>query len=118
MGCGRLFEGTAEQMQQSLNKFTVLPLDTKIYCAHEYTVANAQFALPIEPENKGLLASIERVKHLKANKQATVPTTLAQKLATSPCLRTNSPEIQKNLAMLGVSELAIFTELRERKNRF
>jgi len=118
MGCGRLFEGTAEQMQQSLNKFSALPLDTKIYCAHEYTAANAQFALSVEPENKDLLATIERVKQLRANKQATVPTTLAQELATNPFLRTNSSEIQKTLAMQGASELAIFTELRERKNRF
>jgi len=118
MGCGRLFEGTAEQMQQSLNKFSALPLDTKIYCAHEYTEANAQFALSVEPENKDLLVTIERVKQLRANKQATVPTTLTQELATNPFLRTNSLGIQKNLAMLGASELAIFTELRERKNRF
>ncbi|MDF1584582.1 MAG: hydroxyacylglutathione hydrolase [Methyloprofundus sp.] len=118
MGCGRLFEGTAEQMQQSLKKFTALPLDTKIYCAHEYTEANAQFALSVEPENKDLLTTIERVKQLRANKQATVPTTLTQELATNPFLRTNSLEIQKVLAMQGASELAIFTELRERKNRF
>jgi len=118
MGCGRLFEGTAEQMQQSLHKFTTLPLDTKIYCAHEYTAANAQFALSVEPKNTDLLATIDRVKQLRANKQATVPTTLAQELATNPFLRTNSPEIQKTLAMQGASELAIFTELRERKNRF
>ncbi|MBE0468868.1 MAG: hydroxyacylglutathione hydrolase [Methyloprofundus sp.] len=118
MGCGRLFEGTAEQMQQSLKKFTALPLDTKIYCAHEYTEANAQFALSVEPENKDLLTTIARVKQLRANQQATVPTTLNQELATNPFLRTNSLEIQKVLAMQGASELAIFTELRERKNRF
>lgn len=118
MGCGRLFEGTAEQMQQSLKKFTTLPLDTKIYCAHEYTEANAQFALSVEPENKDLLATIKRVKQLRASKQPTVPTTLTQELATNPFLRTNSPEIQKTLTMQGASELAIFTELRERKNQF
>ncbi|SHE23152.1 hydroxyacylglutathione hydrolase [methanotrophic endosymbiont of Bathymodiolus puteoserpentis (Logatchev)] len=118
MGCGRLFEGTADQMQQSLKKFTTLPLDTKIYCAHEYTAANAQFALSVEPENKDLLATIKRVKQLRASKQPTVPTTLTQELATNPFLRTNSPEIQKTLTMQGASELAIFTELRERKNRF
>jgi len=118
MGCGRLFEGTAEQMQQSLKKFTTLPLDTKIYCAHEYTEANAQFALSVEPENKDLLATIEHVKQLRRNQQPTVPTTLSQELATNPFLRTNSPEIQKRLLMQGAPELAIFTELRERKNRF
>jgi len=118
MGCGRLFEGTAAQMQHSLSKFTALPLNTKIYCAHEYTAANAQFAKSVEPENKDLIETIARVKQLRANKQATVPTTLAQELATNPFLRPHSPEIQAILNMSGASELAIFTELRERKNHF
>jgi hydroxyacylglutathione hydrolase len=118
MGCGRLFEDSAAQLWQSLSKFTSLPLETKIYCAHEYTAANAQFALTVEPNNQDLLNTIEHVKQLTANKQATVPTTLAQELATNPFLRPNSPEIQKTLNMQGASELAVFTELRHRKNHF
>lgn len=118
MGCGRLFEGTAAQMQQSLNKFTALPLNTKIYCAHEYTAANAQFALSVEPNNPDLLNAIEIIKQLRSNNQPTVPTTLAQELATNPFLRTDSTEIKNTLAMQDASKLAIFTELRERKNCF
>ncbi len=118
MGCGRLFEGTAAQMWQALKKFTALPLQTQIYCAHEYTAANAQFALSVEPSNQDLLKTITHVEQLRAAQQATVPTTLAQELATNPFLRPNSPEIQTTLNMQGASELAIFTELRKRKNNF
>ena len=118
IGCGRLFEGSAEQMQQSLRKLTALPLATKIYCAHEYTAANARFAFSVEPDNADLQQAIGRIKHLRANNQPTVPTTLQQEIATNPFLRANSPEIQENLAMQGATELAVFTELRERKNRF
>lgn len=118
MGCGRLFEGTAAQMQQSLAKFAALPLSTKIYCAHEYTAANAQFAHSVEPENPDLLNAIKRIKQLRSNNQATVPTTLAQELATNPFLRTDSSDIKNTLGMQGKDKLAIFTELRERKNQF
>ncbi len=118
MGCGRLFEGTAAQMQQSLRKFTALPSNTKIYCAHEYTVNNAQFALTVEPDNSDLLSTIKHIKRLRSNNQATVPTTLEQELATNPFLRTNSVGIRKTLHLHDASELAIFTELRARKNCF
>jgi len=118
MGCGRLFEGSAEQMQHSLAKFSALPLNTQIYCAHEYTLANSRFALSVEPHNNDLLTSIEHIKKLTSKKQATIPTTLEQELATNPFLRTSSPEIKKNLAMPNASNLEIFTELRERKNSF
>lgn len=118
MGCGRLFEGTAEQMQQSLSKFTALPLSTKIYCAHEYTATNAQFAYTVEPKNPVLFNTIKRIKHLRSNNKPTVPTTLEQELATNPFLRANSTEIKTTLNMHDASELAIFTELRARKNRF
>lgn len=118
MGCGRLFEGSAEQMQSSLKKFTALPSDTKIYCAHEYTLNNAQFALTMEPDNKDLQNTLERVKQLRSNNQPTVPTTIKQELATNPFLRANSANIQRTLNMQNVSELAVFTEIRARKNCF
>lgn len=118
IGCGRLFEGTAEQMLQSLKKFTTLPLRTKIYCAHEYTAANAQFALSVEANNTDLLDAIERIKQLRANNLPTVPTTLEQEIATNPFLRADSDAIRKTLGMQNASELAVFTEIRARKNRF
>lgn len=118
MGCGRLFEGSAKQMQHSLRKFTTLPKNTKVYCAHEYTTTNAQFALTVEPDNKELLDTIERVKQLRSTNQPTVPTTIKQELATNPFLRTDSACIQQTLNMQKASELEIFTELRNRKNVF
>lgn len=118
MGCGRLFEGTAQQMQQSLQKLTRLPLATRVYCAHEYTAANAQFALSVEPDNPDLLRAIEHIKELRDQQQPTVPTTLEEELATNPFLRVNSLSIQKTLSMQSASDLAIFTELRQRKNNF
>ncbi|NOQ65315.1 MAG: hydroxyacylglutathione hydrolase [Methyloprofundus sp.] len=118
MGCGRLFEGSPAQMLASLNKFKNLPAQTKIYCAHEYTAANAQFALSVEPNNPDLLSTIERVAQLRAQQLATVPTTLEQELATNPFLRADSPEIRATLGLQKASELAVFTELRERKNNF
>ena len=118
MGCGRLFEGSAEQMLQSLKKLSSLPLDTKVYCAHEYTAANAQFALSVEPDNTDLLKAIEHIKQLRGNNQPTVPTTVEQELATNPFLRTDSPDIRQTLAMQEASQLAVFTELRQRKNHF
>lgn len=118
IGCGRLFEGSAAQMLQSLKKFTALPAETKIYCAHEYTAANAQFALSVEPNNTALQQAIVDVKQLRAKNLPTVPTTLKQEIATNPFLRADSLEIRQTLAMQGATDLAVFTEIRERKNRF
>ncbi len=118
LGCGRLFEGTAQQMQQSLAKFTTLPLTTKIYCAHEYTASNAKFALSVEPNNPALLQRIEQVSQLRAKHQSTIPSTLAQELASNPFLRTDSPEIRQSLNLKNATDLEVFMELRKRKNHF
>jgi hydroxyacylglutathione hydrolase len=118
MGCGRLFEGSAEQMWQSLSIFMKLPLDTKIYCAHEYSLDNAKFALTIEPNNTVLIKTIEHITQLRADNTATVPTSLKQELATNPFLRTNSAEIRSSLNLKNATELDVFTELRKRKDRF
>lgn len=118
IGCGRLFEGTAEQMQQSLRKFTALPLNTRIYCAHEYTAANAQFAISVEPDNQDLINTMARVQQLRSNNQPTVPTTLEQEIATNPFLRADISAIRETLGMQSASELAVFTEIRTRKNHF
>lgn len=92
MGCGRLFEGSAEQMWQSLNKIIELPYRTQIYCAHEYTETNARFALTIEPQNADLKARVQQVKQQRAQGQTTVPFSLAEELATNPFLRAHSCE--------------------------
>lgn len=97
MGCGRLFEGTAEQMYQSLNRLSALPPRTKVYCTHEYTLSNAQFALHVEPENKALQQRFEEVKTLRDNHQITLPSTIEIELETNPFLRVNSAEEFKKI---------------------
>ena len=92
MGCGRLFEGSAEQMYHSLNRLAALPIQTKVYCTHEYTLANAEFALTIEPQNVALQERIKEVKALRDAEQITLPSTIKLELETNPFLRTESVE--------------------------
>ena len=92
MGCGRLFEGTAEQMYHSLNRLAALPIQTRVYCTHEYTLANAEFALTIEPHNVALQERMQQVKALREADQITLPSTIELELATNPFLRTESAE--------------------------
>jgi hydroxyacylglutathione hydrolase len=104
MGCGRLFEGTADQMWESLSKLMILPPSTTCYCAHEYTQSNGRFALHVEPNNTALVERMARVDAARLSGEATVPFTLADELATNPFLRANSP--------------AQFGERRAAKNTF
>lgn len=90
MGCGRLFEGTAEQMFRNMQYFAKLPPETKVYCAHEYTQANGRFALSVEPENEALRARMAEVDALREAGEPTVPTTIGAELATNPFLRAES----------------------------
>jgi hydroxyacylglutathione hydrolase len=92
-GCGRLFEGTAEQMYASLMKLAALPDTTKVYCGHEYTEANLRFAQAVEPNNKFLLERIERVKILRAQNLPTVPSTILEEKQTNPFLRCEVVEV-------------------------
>lgn len=87
LGCGRLFEGTADEMWMSLGKLMALPSDTAIYCAHEYTEANARFALTIEPGNLALRSRAEAIVRARAEGEPTVPTSIALETATNPFLR-------------------------------
>ena len=117
LGCGRVIEGTMEQMWRSLDVLRRLPQDTRIYCGHEYTEANARFALTVEPGNEALRRRAEEVKELRAKSLPTLPTTIAAELAANPFLRPESAEIRRKLAMPEASNAEIFAELRERKNR-
>jgi hydroxyacylglutathione hydrolase len=92
MGCGRLFEGTAAQMWRNLQRFAVLPPDTSLYCAHEYTLANGRFALTVEPDNAALAERVRAVADDRAAGRATVPTTVASERATNPFLRALDPD--------------------------
>jgi hydroxyacylglutathione hydrolase len=90
MGCGRLFEGTAEQMHANLQRFATLPPETVVYCAHEYTLSNGRFALAAEPENEAIRKRMVSVETARAAGEATVPTTIALELATNPFIRASS----------------------------
>jgi hydroxyacylglutathione hydrolase len=92
MGCGRLFEGTAAQMYDNMRKLEALGDDTAIYCAHEYTLSNARFAVTVEPENAKLAARFADVIDLRERGEATVPTTIALERATNPFMRAASVE--------------------------
>lgn len=118
MGCGRLFEGSAEQMHESLQKLAKLPEDTVVYCSHEYSSANADFALSLDPNNADLAIRAEKIKSLSANNTPTVPTTIGEELATNPFLRAGDPEIRRQLAMTDASDAEVFAEIRARKDRF
>ncbi len=117
MGCGRVFEGTAAQMWDSLKKLMALPKDTQIYCGHEYTLSNARFSLKIDPENLALKARAAEVEKLRAEGKPTLPTTIALELETNPFLRAGDPAIRRNLGMETASDAEVFAEIRERKNR-
>lgn len=114
MGCGRLFEGTAEQMWTSLGKIAALSPDTTLYCAHEYTESNARFALSVDAENPDLQARVAEVKRLRGEGKPTVPMTLDLELRTNPFLR--APALKT--AMGQSSDVAAFAELRKRKDTF
>ena len=118
MGCGRLFEGTPEQMYDSLQKLQALPPATRIYCTHEYSQANGRFALSVEPDNVQLQQKMPKVQALRAENLPTVPSTIAQEIATNPFFRTDSLTIQKTLGLAGKTPVEVFTELRKRKDTF
>ncbi|MBK9004710.1 MAG: hydroxyacylglutathione hydrolase [Sphingomonadales bacterium] len=92
MGCGRLFEGTAEQMFANMRKLEALGDDTRVYCAHEYTQSNGRFALTVEPDNEALVARMEEVNALRERGEPTVPTTIGLEKATNPFMRAGSVE--------------------------
>jgi hydroxyacylglutathione hydrolase len=92
MGCGRLFEGTAEQMYANLQRLAALPPETVVYCAHEYTLSNGRFALTVEPDNAELRRRMEEVEAARAAGEPTVPTSMALELATNPFIRASSAE--------------------------
>ena len=96
MGCGRLFEGTAEQMFDNLKRIAALPEDFRIYCGHEYTLANARFALHAEPDNAAIRVRLEQVKEERDRGEITLPTTVAQERETNPFVRaTNADEFAR-----------------------
>jgi hydroxyacylglutathione hydrolase len=117
MGCGRIFEGNAKVMWASLNKLMALPPETEIYCGHEYTAANAAFALTIDPENAQLQKRAKDVAEQRSKDLATLPTRIDLELETNPFLRPHVAAIRQRLGMQHDPDWRVFAEIRERKNK-
>ena len=118
MGCGRIFEGDSDMMWASLEKLLALPDHTVIYCSHEYTLANANFARSIDPDNTSLAARQGAVIELRDNDLPTVPTRLDLEKATNPFLRVDNAKIRAHLGMEQASNAEVFAEIRRRKDNF
>ena len=118
IGCGRVIEGTMDQMWNSLLKLRDLPGDTRVYCGHEYTLANIKFAQTIEPDNKALIARATQAAQQVASGQPTVPTTIDEEKAANVFLRADIPSVAAAVGLSGKSAAEVFAEIRTRKNKF
>lgn len=117
-GCGRLFECSAEVMWESLQRLASLPDETLVYCGHEYTAENYEFALQIEPDNNVVRERMKEIKNMQRNSGYTVPSTIGQEKLTNCFLRADSVEIRSALEMADAPVAEVFAELRKRKDRF
>lgn len=118
LGCGRLFEGSPAQMWSSLGKLRRLPETTRVYCAHEYTQANARFAVTVDPENRDLKARSAKIDALRAKGVPTVPSTIGAERKTNPFLRADDPAVARAVGLAGADPVAVFAEVRRRKDVF
>ena len=120
-GCGRLFEGTAEQMSSSLDKLAALPEETVVYCAHEYTVSNLQFGLAVEPDNRESREYLEKCRSRRARDEATVPSNIRQERNVNPFLRCHQETVKhaaEARAGRGLNRTEVFAVIREWKDGF
>ncbi len=118
LGCGRLFEGSAEQMWQSLQKLKALPDNTRIYCAHEYTQANGRFALTLEADNPDLQQRVAEVARLRAQNLPTLPSSMVLEKATNPFLREHSPSLRIAVDAGRDTPARVFAKIRLLKDQF
>jgi len=118
LGCGRLFEGSPEQMWSSLQKFDPIPDDTLVYCGHEYTQSNARFAVTVDPDNEVLQRRAAEVERLRDAGERTIPSTLGEERAANPFLRPGDPAIRRLLGMEDATDAEVFGEIRARKDQF
>src|ERR1700760_1344770 len=117
IGCGRVFEGNAPMMWESLLKLRALPDDFKIYCGHEYTDSNVKFALTVESDNPALQARAAEVSKLRAENKPTIPSLLGEEKKANVFLRADDAAVAAKLHMKGAAPAEVFAELRERKNK-
>ncbi len=118
LGCGRIFEGTYEQMFASLEKIKKLPLKTKIYCGHEYTLQNSKFCITYDGGNQNLIKKIQEIKEKLTKNKPTIPSTLEEELKNNIFLRSGNDKIKTNLNMNNSSSLVTFSKLRDLKDNF
>jgi hydroxyacylglutathione hydrolase len=118
LGCGRLFEGDPQMMWTSLSKLMRLADETRVYCGHEYTQSNGRFALTLEPGNAALTTRMVDVTAARQAGKPTVPSTMGLEKRTNPFLRPDSAEIRKSLGMEKAGDVAVFGEIRARKDKF
>jgi hydroxyacylglutathione hydrolase len=122
-GCGRLLGGTAEQLHHSLGRLATLPHNTLVYCAHEYTLANLQFAQTVEPNNIAIKQRIQSAQDLRTHRQATVPFTLKEDINSNPFLRTHLPDVKTAVKLHSkitktMNDSETFAQLRRWKDHF
>ena len=118
LGCGRLFEGTAEQMGESLLRLRALPADTTVCSGHEYTMGNARFALSVDGQNLALQARAEAVRQARERGEPTVPSKLSDEIATNPFLRADDPVLKSAMGMADRAPAQVFGAIRSAKDRF
>src|ERR1700674_2925271 len=118
LGCGRPFERPAPVLWESLKKLRALPDDTRLYCGHEYTLANGRFSVTVDPKNSALKERLAVIEAQRAKNEPPLLSTLKEERATNPFLRADDPAIAEAIGMKGADPAAVFTELRERKNSF
>lgn len=117
-GCGRLFECDPQAMWDSLLKLASLPDDTLVYCGHDYTLENYEFALCIEPDNEVVKRRLDEVRQAQRRGEQTVPSTISQEKTTNSFLRADAPKLKTALGMEGARAVEVFAELRRRKDIF
>lgn len=116
LGCGRVFEGTLEQMWGSLDRLRGLPDATTVYCGHEYTASNARFARAVDPDNPVLRERADAVERLRAEGRPTVPTTIGAERLANPFLRADDPGLAARMGLAGGAPAAVFAALRKAKD--
>lgn len=117
-GCGRLFEGSPQKMYQSLQKLAALPLDTQVFCTHEYTLHNINFALTLEPGNQALQKRQQDTLSLREKHAPSLPSSIRLELATNPFLRCDSAEIQTRIQAKDKTTVDVFSKIRELRNHY
>jgi hydroxyacylglutathione hydrolase len=113
-----VIEGDHAMMWNSIKRLRDLPDDTSLYCGHEYTLANAKFAITVDPENAALRTRMAEVERLRKRGEPTLPTTIGAEKAANPFLRADDPNLVRQLRMAGADPAAVFAEIRTRKDRF